>query len=176
MDPTTPAIPPLPEDGDAFIALEAIDSPVLKQGLVYWQGLRAGRKFPLRGDITPRGLGGLLRNALLLRVIDSGRDYEYRIVGDAHVLAHGVSVQGKLWSQVNDAQSAHRQMNKVTYDRVVQSGEPVALHSWMERDSNRRQLIYREAVYLPLGADEETVDHILGFSVYFPRAVRDVGG
>ncbi|HEY0283701.1 MAG TPA: PAS domain-containing protein, partial [Rhizomicrobium sp.] len=99
----TPPFPSALEEQDAYISPEEVDSPILKHGFAYWKDLRAGREFPARSDITPRGLGSLLRNALLLRVIDRGEDYEYRIVGDAHVLAHGVSVQGKLWSQVNNS-------------------------------------------------------------------------
>jgi hypothetical protein len=156
-----------PENEILFIGIDDVAEPVLLDGFAYWKTLCGARAFPPRGAVTVRGLGRLLRHTLLLRVIEGGKDYEYRIVGDAHVVAHGLSVQGKLWSQAGDPHSVHRQMNKIVYDRVAQGREPVALRSWMEREIHIQELVYREGIYLPLG-EAGAVDHILAFSVYKP--------
>jgi hypothetical protein len=115
----------------------------------------------------------LLRNTTLLRVIDGGKDYEYRIVGDAYVMAHGVSFQGKRWSQTDKLSPGYHAMIKSIYDRVVRKAEPVAMRGWIERSGHTSELIYSEYVFLPLGIGDETVDHILVFAVYVPRGKPD---
>ena len=157
------------------LPLEDMAHPLLRQGIAYWRGLRAGRKRPERGDVTLRGLASLLHYAVLIRVIDGGRDYQYGFEGDAHVQAHGMCIQGKLWSQVRRGDAVHHQMNKKVYDRVVESGEPLGVCGWMVRDARNWELIYREAVYLPLGTEGGPPDNILGFGVYTSHATRDRG-
>jgi hypothetical protein len=120
-------------------------------------------------------LASLLHYAVLIRVIDGGRDYQYGFEGDAHVQAHGMCIQGKLWSQVRRGDAVHHQMNKKVYDRVVESGEPLGVCGWMVRDARNWELIYREAVYLPLGTEGGPPDNILGFGVYTSHATRDRG-
>jgi hypothetical protein len=177
---TTPSVdailngsPPPDECPIEFPRLEDVDHPILVQGIAYWRSLCAGRKYPMRSDVTLRGLASLMHNTLLLRVIDGGRDYEYRFEGDAHVQAQGVSIQGRQWSDVSQNCSSRRQLNKMVYNRVVADAAPLAVHGWMERDSQHWESIYREGVYLPLGPVDGPVEHILGFSVYFPRPIQD---
>jgi hypothetical protein len=158
-----------PEKLSRRIALAEIDSTILLQGAALWRGLCRERKFPRRTDVTPRGLAGLLRYTTLLRVIDGGRDYEYRIVGDAYVMAHGVSFQGKRWSDTDKLSPGYHAMIKSTYDRVVRKGEPVAMRGWIERGGKKSELVYSEYLLLPLGEDDQTVDHVLVFAVYVPR-------
>jgi hypothetical protein len=151
------------------IALADIDSPILLEGIALWEGLRRGRNFPQRGDVLPRGLKSLLRNTALLRVIEGGVDYEYRIVGDAYVMAHGVSFQGRKWSDTAQFAPGYQAAIKPVYDEVVRTGEPIATRGWIERGSAAGEHVYCEYVFLPLGA--EIVDHILVFAVYVARAM-----
>ena len=171
-DTSAPGVPNTWEEYGR-IALDEVDSAVLLQGIAYWRNLAGGRKHPSRSDITPRGLASLLRNTTLLRVIDGGKDYEYRIVGDAYVMAHGLSFQGKRWSQTDKLSPGYHAMIKSTYDRVVRKAEPVAMRGWIERSGRTLELIYSEYVFLPLGIDDKTVDHILVFAVYVPREKPD---
>lgn len=159
-----------PEELSHHITLGEIDSTFLLRGAAYWRGLCRGRKFPSRAAVTPRGLGGLLRYTTLLRVIDGGKDYEYRIVGDAYVIAHGVSFQGKRWSETDKLSPGYHTAIKSTYDRVVRKGEPLAMRGWIERGRETSELVYSEYLFLPLGDDDRAVDHILVFAVYTPRA------
>lgn len=164
-----PAVPGSAELAYSSIPLSEVDNPILQQGLVYWRSLAGDRAFPSRGDITPRGLVGLLRNTKLLRVIDGGKDYEFRIVGDAFVLAHGFSFQGKRQSEIAVLLPNYTATIKAVYDRVVAKAEPVAMRGWVARGVRKAEHIYAEGIYLPLGQDEKTVDHILAFAVYVPR-------
>ncbi|MGA7674449.1 MAG: PAS domain-containing protein [Rhizomicrobium sp.] len=162
-----------PEKLSHRITLAEIDSTILLQGAAYWRGLCRARKFPARKDVTPRGLAGLLRYTTLMRVIDGGKDYEYRIVGDAYVMAHGVSFQGRRWSETDKLSPGYHATIKSTYDRVVRKGEPVAMRGWIERGSQKSELVYSEYLFLPLGSDDKTVDHILVLAVYVPRDKSD---
>jgi len=158
-----------PEKLSHRITLAEIDSTILLQGAAYWRGLCRERRFPARADVTPRGVAGLLRYTTLLRVIDDGADYEYRIVGDAYVMAHGISFQGKRWSDTDKLSPGYHAMIKSTYDRVVRKGEPVAMRGWIERGAKKSGLVYSEYLFLPLGDNDGAVDHILVFAVYVPR-------
>ncbi len=162
-----------PAKTDGCIALSEIDSPILQQGVAYWRSLSAERNFPSRSDVTPRGLSSLLRNTTLVRVVDGGKDYDYRIVGDAYVMAHGVSFQGKLWSETDKLSPGYHALIKSVYDRVVRKKEPVAMRGWVERSGQQFEPIYSEYVFLPLGTDGATVDHILVFAVYAPHEKLD---
>lgn len=153
------------------ISPNEVDSEILKEGYAYWRALCAGRKFPVRADVTPRGLGHLLRNTVLIRVIDGGADYEYRIFGDAHVIAVGQSIQGRRWNELNQAGILHVELRKELYDMVAQSGEPQGMTGLIGSDNPALETVYCETLYLPLGPGGETVDHILGFGVYSPRAL-----
>ena len=165
----TPKAQDVSEELSHPITPDEIDNPILLQGAAYWHDLRGYRDFPARSDVTPRGLAGLLRYTTLLRVIDGGKDYEYRIVGDAYVMAHGVSFQGKRWSDTGTISPGYHAMIKHTYDRVVRKGEPLATRGWIERGGRATELIYSEYLFLPLGSDGTTVDHLLVFAVYIPR-------
>jgi len=168
-----PGPPEGPANPCSRVPLAEINHPILLQALAYWKRLSAGRKFPARSDVTPRSLGPLLRNTTLLRVVDGGKDYEYRIVGDAYVLAHGVSFQGKFWSEIGCLSPRFHRMIKPVYDSVVETGQPMATRGWIERGAATDEHIYCEYVYLPLGADGATVDHILIFAVYIPHDTLD---
>jgi hypothetical protein len=149
------------------IALEAVDNSILLDGITLWRSLCRGQKFPSRNDVTPRALKGLLRNTTLVKVIDGGKDYEYRIVGDAYVLAHGTSFQGRLWSDTAKFSPGYKSYIKPIYDKVVREAQPVATRGWIERGVGSTGRVFCEYVFLPLG--ETDVDHILIFAVYLRR-------
>ena len=150
---------------DRFLTLDEIDQPVVLQGVALWQELRGTRKFPSRSDVTPRGLGPLLRNTLLIAVIDGGADYQFRIVGDAPVVALGRNFQGVCLSEMDETGNMRGVTCRELYGSVVRTGEPRAIRGCMASNIERMFPIQCEAVFLPLGPDETTVDYLLGFSV-----------
>ena len=148
------------------IPLQDMGSPILHQAVALWRKLAGDRKYPPREVMTVRNLRSLLRNITLVRVIDGGRDFEYRVVGDANVMAHGVSFQGKRWSDLEARAPGKWAAVKPIYDSVVQTGEPVATRGWIERCMRNNEFVYCEYVHLPLGSEEGVVDHILAVAVY----------
>ena len=157
----------VPEGASGVIPLDAIESPILRQGVDYWNKLRGTRTYPARSEMMPRELAPLLRNLVLIRILDN--DYEYRIVGDAHVISHGFSMQGLKTSDVDKFSPGYAPVLKALYDRAVRKRDVYAFRGWMERGEKHKQYIYSESVFMPMGPDEATIDHVLNFSVYTPR-------
>lgn len=156
------------DDTGGRISLDDVESTAVRDAVAYWKTLCNGRAFPSRSEILPRDIRGLLRNICLLRVVDGGADYEYRVIGDAHVIAYGFSMQGKLLSNVDENAPGHAEVLKRLYDRVVRKGEPYALRGWIARSDIQKKYIYSESLFAPLG-DGDVVDHVFNVSVYVPR-------
>jgi hypothetical protein len=159
----------VPESASGIIALDAIESPLVRQGAEYWRRLKGTRSYPARAEMTPREMLPLLRNVVVLRLIDGGADYEYRIVGDAHVISHGFSMQGMKVSDIDKYSPGYGPVLKGLYDRAVRRRDVYAFRGWMERGDAQKKYIYSESVFMPMGPDEATIDHVLNFSVYTPR-------
>lgn len=149
------------------IALTELDNSVLLEGMALWRKMKGERRYPARNDISVRTLKPLLRNICLLKVIDCGQDYDYRIVGDAYVLAHGISLQGKLWSEARTIAPGYTAYIKPIYDEIVREAQPIATRGWIERLAGSKGHVYSEYLFLPLG--EGGVDHILIFAAYIRR-------
>jgi hypothetical protein len=159
----------VPESASGVVPLDQIESPVVRRGLDYWSTVRGAKPYPAREDIVPRELAGLLRHVVLLRVVDAGADYEFRIVGDAHVISHGFNMQGLKVSDVDAYSPGYGPVLKSLYDRVVRRRDAYAFRGWLERGDQKHKYIYSESVFMPLGPDSATIDHVLNFSAYIPR-------
>lgn len=162
-----------PQGTSGVLPLDQIESPIVRQGLDYWLKLRGERPYPARADMTPRDLSALLRHVVLLKLVDDGADYLYRIVGDAHVISHGFNMQGLLVSDVDRYSPDYGPVLKSLYDRAVRRRDAYAFRGWLERGAEHKQYIYSESVFMPLGPDARTIDHVLNFSVYTPRDSYD---
>ena len=143
------------------VALDELDSPVLKLAADYWRSLRGGRRFPAREDLRPRDMTGFLRDMALVKVIDGGADYEFRIVGDAQAQAYSIPLQGRRISEISVTAPWFTQIATITYDYVRRSGEPLALRGGIGREFPEAKFVYNENVFLPLGASNDAVDHLL---------------
>ncbi|MEJ1969181.1 MAG: PAS domain-containing protein [Rhizomicrobium sp.] len=159
----------VPQSASGVIPLDAIESPIVRQGVAYWRRLKGERPYPSRQELMPRDLSPLLRHVVLLRLVDGGADYEYRIVGDAHVISHGFSMQGLRVGDVDTFSPGYGPVLKSLYDRAVRRRDVYAFRGWMERGDKHKQYIYSESVFMPMGPDADTIDHVLNFSVYVPR-------
>lgn len=155
---------------DAFFPVGEAESRTIKRAVAYWDDLRAGRRFPARSQVTLRGLGRLAKNAALVRVIDGGADYEFRFVGHEPTAAIGINLQGRRMSepQVESVMSAN--FRRRLYDHVVRTAMPWLFKSRMVNHIGLRLPVCSETAFLPLGAEEHTVDHLLGFTVFCSKA------
>jgi len=152
----------LPEKTDfEWLTLDQVQSTPGRAGIAIWRCLRGTRRFPARNDLTPREIAGIMQHMSLIKVINSGEDFENRFVGDAVVRAHEVPIVHRRFSEVaHDIPRLIEQLLPMAR-KVVATGEPLAYCGKTGHDM--AQVVYTdfEGVLLPLGATDDAVDHIL---------------
>ena len=162
--------PPPETSTVSVIAPDDIDNAIGRTAFAYWRMLRGTRELPARSELSPRKMQGILRNVVLLRVIDGGRDYEYRIVGEQFVWAYGVQFRDQRLSRIEAAAPEHGGRMRKMYEHVRTSAAPLAIRGWVGREIKSARFVYYESILLPFAEDGATVDHILVTSVYVPKA------
>lgn len=171
------AIVAAPPDMSETSALHIVSPDALEAGPValavrHWGELKGKRRFPARDDISPRDMAPFLRNIVMIRIIDGGKDYEYRIVGDAHVQAQGINFAGHTLSAIEAINSDYGTNTRTAYDYVRATAEPIAMRGWVGRDRPQSAYSYYETAFLPLGQND-IVDHLLVVTNYRPRAGQE---
>jgi hypothetical protein len=150
-----------------IVAADELDSGPVSMGVRYWNELKGERAFPSRNDLVPAKMAKFLRNIVLVRVIDAGADYEYRVVGDAHVQAHGYNFRHM---RLKDIEAKRLDFStRPTYEHVRVTGVPFAVRGWIGRYVPNSRYSYHETAFLPLG-ENGVVDHLLIVSTYVPRS------
>ncbi len=71
--------------------------------------------------------------------------------------------------EVDDFSPGYGAVLKSLYDRALRKRDVYAFRGWMERGDREMPFVYSESVFMPMGPDEATIDHVLNFSVYTPR-------
>jgi hypothetical protein len=151
------------------LSLDELENDIVRTGVSYWRALRGGRSFPPRSLLSTRDMAGVLRRIVLVRIIDGGRDYEFRIVGDAHVQGYGMDFNRMRNSDIERIAPEHGAQMRVLYEHVRNTGQPLAFRGWVGREVKDALFVYHESAFLPLGETGDTVDHILVVSIYVPK-------
>jgi hypothetical protein len=157
------------------LGLEHIDSLNLRQIADHWTALKGTRQFPSRNDFKPVSIKKMLRHISLLRVIDGGKDYQFRVMGDVHVQAYGENFSGLMISDMARQHPKFAEGLKLFYDGVRMGRRPVAYRGWIGRDMPETKYSFHEVIYLPFGETDDTVDHILVAGVYLGRGGFEIG-
>lgn len=142
-----------------------VQTAQLRKGLALWQELRGTRLFPSRGQMSPRALGPLLRNTILIKVLDEGREFQVRIIGDAIVAVQNDPVQGLTTAEIDKLLPGFGKLLHKNYSVVCTTKAPIARRGLFLREADERAF-YREHLMLPLGETDEAVDHIVSLIVY----------
>jgi hypothetical protein len=155
---------------DAARDTQAIDTsevqnPLTRKALEKWNRLRGSRRFPSRKDTSPRELSSLLRNIALVRVIQGGAEFEFRILGDAVMQSQTGLQPGMTTADLDEIYPGYGALFRVLYQRICDARAPQAYRGIYERTADKRSF-YHESLLLPLGADDGVVDHILIVAVY----------
>ena len=162
MSPVTVPDELLPERTDfEVIAPDELTCTPAQRGLAIWRLLRASRRFPARSDLKPRDITDIMPNMSIVMVIDGGRDFENRFVGDAVVRSHDVPINHRRFSDVAKDMPALMYGLLPLFRRVVDSGEPLAYRGMTGHDMIHVVYTDFEGVLLPFGTSDEAVDHIL---------------
>lgn len=146
------------------ISFDGLESPVLRSGYEYWLSKCNGRRYPARDDIRPREIAPLLRYVSLIKV--EGDDFVYRIVGDTIVMSFGVPLQNRRLSDLVFDEPGFGAFVIPLLEKVATTGEPLAVRGKVGRDVTRVNFTHSENLLLPLGVDDDAVDHVLTFSFY----------
>ncbi|MDE1988065.1 MAG: PAS domain-containing protein [Alphaproteobacteria bacterium] len=132
----------------------------LRKGLELWRHERGSRLFPSRQQMTPRVLGSLLYNMMLIKVVDGGREFQVRIIGDAIVAVDSDPIQGMMTASIDKLLPGFGAMLHRNYSTVCARRAPLAMRGQFYDEANER-LFFREHLILPLGETDDTVDHII---------------
>jgi len=134
----------------------------LGQLLAYWRDLAPGR-IPGRCHVDPISIGpALLPYIFLTDVLDGGRRFRWRLIG-THIVNHagsddtGHELEATIAPQMRQTIIGH-------YREVVRERQPLCHRSeFVGRD---RRIYRYERLLLPLAANGQTVDMILGGAVF----------
>lgn len=159
---TPPRSPGLADTDNELLAQQVglgdIVNPLLHKALALWTARKGERPFPAREDITPRDMAPFLRYIALVRVLDGGREYQMRVVGDALVQVQGQSFQGLTLGEIDQKLPGYGSLLRPIYDQVVAKAEPLAFRGPISRSPAGR-VFFHETMIFPLGRD--AVDHVL---------------
>jgi hypothetical protein len=146
------------------IPCDDVDSAVLRSGYRYWLSKCGARRFPARDDIRPREIASSLRFVTLVKVEDG--DFIYRIVGDVIVMSFGLPLQNRRLSDLAYDEPGFDLFVIPLLKQAVEARGPVAVRGKVGRDVLHVNFTHCENLLLPLGPDDDTVDHVLTFSSY----------
>jgi hypothetical protein len=146
-----------------------VESDAVRIAHASWEKWCMGRKMPMRNDVSLRDLGIHAASISLVHVLPAESDYEFRVIGDAHVQAYGVSNQGKRMSKVIANSPRFGKLLKASYDMVCAMRRPYAFRGIMGRDALHTRFVWFETCYLPLGPSPDEVDYVMNATCYVPR-------
>jgi hypothetical protein len=150
-------------------AIDDVEHPIVKSAVLYWQSLRAQRRFPARADLTLRGMARFLPYTLIVAVIENGADYEYRFVGEFERQAFKRDFKGMRVSQIEKIAPTFGEIIRATYDKVSSTGLPFAARGLADHVRTGEYIPYHEAAFLPLGTADGLVDHFLAVAADIER-------
>lgn len=126
---------------------------------LYWASLRHGLKLPSRRDLDPCAIKRLLPTISLTDVASGGRDFRVRLAGTGLWDVYGREITGRTLGEIYAAPAADYWRTELT--RLVEERRPAAgVHSLAWRGASHLSLLWMR---LPLAADGEDVDMILGY-------------
>jgi hypothetical protein len=156
-------------DGATVIAIEDAVNPFVKAGVAVWQSLCGQRKFPARADLTLRAMAPFLPYAVIIAVIEDGADFEFRYVGEAQREAFKTYFKGMRVSQIEAVAPELGGLLRGAYGLAASTGVPFAVRGRVDHEPPGSKFLYHESVFLPLGASDATVDHLLVVGVQIPE-------
>ena len=142
-------------------------SRVVQDGYAYWRLTVSGNQVPARPDIVPAEIPRLLAHVVLLDVQRVPQlDFRYRLVGTTVVEHLFSDYTGTWFSQIEHQRDPSGAWENCR--RVALSGRPLLANT--EYVGPHQGFRRAEDVILPLAEDGTTVDSLLLFIQYMPKA------
>jgi hypothetical protein len=156
------------ESGKSLIAAEwgvlNLREPVLKRIHDYWRSQCGSRALPARQDIDAAEIPTLLPYLFVVDVMEKPRDFRFRVAGTHMRDALGDELTGR---HITDAFPPEFGAEvKAIWSQVVDEREPV--RGWGDLWVPGREFVKWEGLAMPLSADGESVNILLG-GVIFPQ-------
>lgn len=166
--------PDLLASGSVTVPIEEAGNPLVKKSVEYWRSVRGERQFPARAELTLRGMAKFLRYTLIVRVIDGGVDYEFVYVGDAQREAFRSYFKGLRVTQIEATAPEFGRVFRGVYDIIRTNAVPFIVRGRSSAETASSETAYHESAFLPLGASNAAVDHILIVGVRIPKPYWDM--
>ncbi len=155
------------------ITLEELSSPTVVRGVAYWRSLRGTRRFPSRYALSTREMVPFLQHIALIQVLNGGEDYLFRLVGDAHIDARGYDFSGETIAEMRADAPSYADRSYALYEYIRTTGVPYAFRAPMTTGGAGWYVVNRECAFLPLGPDDNLVDHLFVVGAYAFQALAD---
>jgi len=152
-----------------FVPVEALQKRTVRLGYDYWLRQRGERKFPARAQIRPNEIASALSHFALIKVWDSGADFEVRIAGDAMNSAYRAPLNGRLISDIATDLPLMADRWRRIFCEIIATGSPLAVRTHAGHDLPETNFTDSEAVFLPLGESDDVVDYMLLFAQHERR-------
>lgn len=136
--------------------------PRIFEFLDAWRSARRGTMVPYRHDFEPMSVVKLLPHVWLYRYEPEHADFVCRLAGEEVNAAWGHSIRGETLRRVlgeADHPTVFRRWQQIVSVPLLHYGSAVERLSAMETRSAERLL-------LPMASDDDTVDYVLGLSLY----------
>ncbi len=125
----------------------------------YWASLRSAGRLPSRADIHPAHFKRHLPTISLIDVRREPRDYRIRLAGTGLYGVYGREITGHTLEEIYS--TAATDYWRAELDKVVDDRRPgVGVHNFAWRGAGHLSILW---LRLPLAADGEAVDMILGY-------------
>lgn len=134
----------------------------LRRFVAHWVTLAAGRRMPRFDDIDPADIPWALSRLFVLRAIDGGSDFIYRLAGEEIYARHGGRIVGKHVGELFQPAGVAAILER--WRRVVT--EPAACYTYAQHPTHDGQRLPGHRVILPVGPGDGPADHIVGMTVY----------
>lgn len=137
-------------DGPVLSEKDALELPgfgLSFELLAVWQDMRACGRVS-RADLDPLMLGPrILPHLVIINVLQSGQDYQWRLFGGAHVEEYGVDVTGVCLNQLMTTKNQIDEV-KLIFDKCFKEQGPVFYRIQYQND--RKNLRIASGFILPL--------------------------
>ncbi len=153
-----------------IVPLEAMETPVVCQGIAYWNKLRGERPYPARDEIRVRDIPHLLKHMVVAKALDGAEDFLMAIVGDEVGRCYRAPIIHRRVSELATDLPNTAQRWLPIYRRVVLSGAPVAVVVTVGLEMPEINFTYAETVCLPFGPAGQSPDYVTTFGQHTARS------
>ena len=137
------------------------DAPQQMRAFVrHWDGLRGSNLLPAYRAVDPLDIPWALSRIYIVEARDG--DFVYRLAGEDIADRYNQSLKGKRISDLFSDPSAAGIRKR--WQRVIEA--PSGYYSYTQHMSIHQSVVTARRVLLPLGADGQTADHLMGFTVF----------